>query len=141
MLEQCLNWITSLELQGNKKFMVFSYDFESFAILTAFGYGDHVSFFPSVTSTNKTSHFSKTTLTVKSKEYFRLLSKKLALLLHLLDHFQVNILNSDVDVVFLNPSVLEYIQYEFRFSKMVGMFENFLQENSVVSTFAKPLVF
>ena len=49
MLEQCLNWIASLELHGNKKFMVFTYDLESFAILTAFGYGDHVSLFPSVT--------------------------------------------------------------------------------------------
>ena len=38
MLELCLNWLASLELQGYQKFLIFSYDFESFAILTALGH-------------------------------------------------------------------------------------------------------
>ncbi|KAI9348323.1 nucleotide-diphospho-sugar transferase-domain-containing protein [Pilaira anomala] len=105
MRNHVYNWIESLKRTGEEKFLIFCFDEKLYEHLKMSGYGDRASLIPDVWFHQEVEAEFKTYF---SQEY-RVITHSKTLVVQQLLYLEVNVLFSDVDIVWLRPRLAEYV--------------------------------
>ncbi|KAI7889407.1 nucleotide-diphospho-sugar transferase-domain-containing protein [Mucor mucedo] len=105
MRNHVYNWIESLRLTGEEKFLIFCFDQKLLEHLTLAGYGDRASLIPEVWFHQQVEADFKTYF---SQEY-RVITHSKTLVVQQLLYLDINVFFSDVDIVWLRPRLVEYV--------------------------------
>ena len=105
MRNHVYNWIESLKRTGEEKFMIFCFDKKLLDHLTMAGYGDRASLIPDLWYH---SHVEADFKTYFSQEY-RVITHSKTLVVQQLLYLDINVFFSDVDIVWLRPRMVEYV--------------------------------
>jgi hypothetical protein len=105
MRNHVYNWIESLKRTGEKKFLIFCFDQKLLDHLTLAGYGDQASLIPDVWFHQQVEAEFKTYF---SEEY-RIITHSKTLVVQQLLYLDVTVFFSDVDIVWLRPRMVEYV--------------------------------
>ncbi|KAG2189252.1 hypothetical protein INT44_004394, partial [Umbelopsis vinacea] len=132
MLEYTLNWIESLKRTQIEKYLVFAIDQELVDDLTNRGLGEHVVLIPDEWRHVEISgDFAKW----KSSTYVPITHAKTLIVERLL-YMGITVWFSDVDIVFLNPTIYDHILWNMKNRKDVHMvFQQETRQTSVNSGF------
>lgn len=107
IVQLTLNFIASLRKHNYSKFLIFCLDQLSYTTLAEYDVLDHIVILPSSWTPLKTvdgyRHYGKV-------EYNAITNVKLYVVSKLLD-MDYTVLLTDVDIVFLSPHVIDYIQF------------------------------
>ncbi|KAI8997761.1 nucleotide-diphospho-sugar transferase-domain-containing protein [Pilobolus umbonatus] len=105
MRNHLYNWIKSLESVGENRFMIFCLDDKLYQHLSLAGYGDRTSSIP--------ESWFKQAIDPEFEEYFTAkyiaITHAKTLVVQRLLYMNVNVLFSDVDIVWLRPRMVEYL--------------------------------
>lgn len=105
MRNHVYNWIESLRLTGEEKFLIFCFDQKLFDHLALAGYGDRASLIPDIWFHQQVEADFKTYF---SQEY-RVITHSKTLVVQQLLYLDINVFFSDVDIVWLRPRLVEYV--------------------------------
>lgn len=105
MRNHVYNWIESLKRTGEEKFLIFCFDQKLLDHLTMAGYGDRASLIPDVWFHQQVESEFKTYF---SQEY-RVITHSKTLVVQQLLYLDINVFFSDVDIVWLRPRMVEYV--------------------------------
>jgi hypothetical protein len=105
MRNHVYNWIESLKRTGEEKFLIFCFDQKLFDHLTLAGYGNRASLIPDVWFHQEVEADFKTYF---SEEY-RIITHSKSLVVQQLLYLDVTVFFSDVDIVWLRPRMVEYV--------------------------------
>lgn len=105
MRNHVYNWIESLRLTGEEKFLIFCLDQKLFDHLTLAGFGDRASLIPDIWFHQQVEADFKTYF---SQEY-RAITHSKTLVVQQLLYLDINVFFSDVDIVWLRPRLVEYV--------------------------------
>lgn len=105
MRNHVYNWIKSLKHTGEEKFLIFCFDQKLFDHLTLAGYGDRASLIPDIWFHEQVEADFKTYF---SEEY-RIITHSKTLVVQQLLYLDVTVFFSDVDIVWLRPRMVEYV--------------------------------
>lgn len=105
MRNHVYNWIESLKRTGEEKFLIFCFDQKLLDHLTMAGYGDRASLIPDVWFHQQVESEFKTYF---SQEY-RVITHSKTLVVQQLLYLDVTVFFSDVDIVWLRPRMVEYV--------------------------------
>ncbi|CAO3687398.1 unnamed protein product [Umbelopsis ramanniana] len=132
MLEYTLNWIESLKRTEIEKYLVFAIDQELVDELTDKGLGEHVVLIPEEWRHVEISgDFAKW----KSNNYVPITHAKTLIVERLL-YMDITVWFSDVDIVFLNPSIYDHILWNMKNRKDVHMvFQQETRQTTINSGF------
>jgi hypothetical protein len=132
MLEYTLNWIESLKRTEIEKYLVFAIDQELVDELTDRGLGEHVVLIPDEWRHVEISgDFAKW----KSNTYVPITHAKTLIVERLL-YMDITVWFSDVDIVFLNPSIYKHILWNMKNRKDVHMvFQQETRQTTINSGF------
>ncbi|KAI8581412.1 hypothetical protein K450DRAFT_197845 [Umbelopsis ramanniana AG] len=132
MLEYTLNWIESLRRTQIEKYLVFAIDQELVDALTERGLGEHVVLIPDEWRHVEISgDFAKW----KSTTYVPITHAKTLIVERLL-YMGITVWFSDVDIVFLNPTIYNHILWNMKNRKDVHMvFQQETRQTSINSGF------
>jgi hypothetical protein len=105
MRNHVYNWIESMKKTGEDKFLIFCFDQKLYDHLTLAGYGDRASLIPDVWFHQQVEADFKTYF---SEEY-RIITHSKTLVVQQLLYLNVTVFFTDVDIVWLRPRMVEYI--------------------------------
>lgn len=105
MRNHVYNWIESLKRTGEEKFLIFCFDEKLYEHLKMSGYGDRASLIPDVWFHQEVEAEFKTYFS----QAYRVITHSKTLVVQQLLYLEVNVLFSDVDIVWLRPRLAEYV--------------------------------
>ncbi|GAA5802617.1 nucleotide-diphospho-sugar transferase-domain-containing protein [Helicostylum pulchrum] len=105
MRNHVYNWIESLHRTGQEKFLIFCFDQKLYDHLSLTGYGDRASLIPDIWFHQQVEAEFKTYF---SQEY-RVITHSKTLVVQQLLYLDINVFFSDVDIVWLRPRIVEYV--------------------------------
>lgn len=105
MRNHVYNWIESLKRTGEEKFLIFCFDKKLYEHLKLNGYGNRASLIPDIWFHQQVESDFKTYF---SQEY-RVITHSKTLVVQQLLYLDINVFFSDVDIVWLRPRMVEYV--------------------------------
>jgi hypothetical protein len=108
MREMVLNWIESLHRTGIQRFIVFCLDSKVHELLTAKGFAKNAVRIPQSWSEDFSAEFAE----FGKGDYNGVMFTKIQVVLNLLSHYNVSVVYSDVDIVFLSSHILGHLQFD-----------------------------
>lgn len=105
MRNHVYNWIESLKRTGEDKFLIFCFDRQLYDHLKIAGYEDRASLIPDIWFHQQVEAEFKTYFT----QEYRVITHSKTLVVQQLLYLDINVFFSDVDIVWLRPRMVEYV--------------------------------